>query len=532
MMSSGRSNTLLGRFLRNKSGNFAIAFAFTSVAIFLSVGLAVDYSRSVGQRTRVNNALDAASLATARALSIGEISDTGSAAEDYFKAVFAANLGIDDLGASDYSVDNFTIDTASQTISATAEYDQPLTFISVGSSQTSQAVGTKSAASYGIGDIEVAMVLDVTGSMSGYNITSLKSAATLGIEELLTANTGTDEHVRISLVPYSDSVNAGVLAPYVYPDYNEAESDAPVYDSSYTAGYDVDTFQADYKTNCYYVGYDDGLGITDYADLGDDGYEAFVINAAFPGGYSGRGGDGYVQYASHRGRSRTYTCFLEDDFIVEDDGTSVDNCATDRKAPTSGTSYQYTDANPSYGMISRDSRLDEDGCTSSALVALTSNETTLKNSINGLSTGGCTAGHIGLQWAWYTISKNWADYLPAGSKPGDMSTDDDLAKYIILMTDGAFNTAYAGTSSNSVGCSKSTLSTGHTSSLCTAIKSAGIKIFTIGFGTSNSADTMLEACASPDEGTLTYSYEPNTADELKDTYEHIASLIQSLRLTQ
>ena len=490
-MISLKKPSLARRFLRDKGGNFAIAFAFTSVAIFLSVGLAVDYSMSISEKTRINNALDAASLATARALSIGEVSEQGTEAEDYFKSIFSANLGIDDLAASDYTVKNFNIDTANQTVSATADYDQSLLFMRVGGSkQTTQVVASKSAASYGIGDIEVAMVLDVTGSMAGSNITALKAAAELGVKELLSSNTATDEHVRISLVPYSDSVNAGSLSPYVFPDYNTGKSVAPVYDTSFVgsvngAPYDVETHLESYGANC-----------------------------------------------ALKKNGKMNCKNIPSDFVVKNTGKGQDKCATDRKAPPSGTNYQYTDANPSFGMIPRDSRLKKNTCTSSKVFPLTSKENKLKNQIKNLSTGGCTAGHIGLQWAWYTISKNWADYLPAGSKPDDMSTNDKLAKYIILMTDGAFNTAYAGSNAGDVGCSESTLSKTHTAALCTNIKAAGIKIFTIGFGTSNSADAMLEACASPDEGSLTYSYEPNTAAELASTYQHIASLIQSLRLTQ
>lgn len=475
----------MNRFRVDRGGNFAITFAFASVAIFLSVGLAVDFSRSMVEKTRINNALDAASLATARALSIGEISETGSAAETYFKAIFAANLGVDDLDTSDYSVKNFAIDSESQTVSATADYDQSLTFMRVGTSKTTQVVASKSAASYGIGDIEVAMVLDVTSSMSGSRISALKSAAALGVEELLSVNTPSAEHVRVSLVPYSDSINAGPLASYVYPDYRGATSNAPTGSGSHSAGYDVVAHMQQYDIDC----------------IEDPDGDASCSN-------------------------------VPDNFVVNRDGTRKDDCATDRKAPDSGTSYQYTDANPSFGMISRDSRLRENKCTNSALVALSGNETTLKNAINGLSTGGCTAGHIGLQWAWYTLSKNWADYLPASAKPGDMTINDELAKYIILMTDGAFNTAYAGSTADRVACRESALSKMHTAALCTNIKATGIKIFTIGFSTSDSADMMLESCASPDDGSLTYSYEPNSASELAETYEHIAGLIQTLRLTQ
>ncbi len=544
-MDSHLYRTLLSRFHQDKSGNFAVSFALAATVIFMAAGLAVDYSRSLGTKTRINNALDAASLATSRALSIGEIGTTGKDAENYFKAVFAANVGDDSFDSGTYTLKSFKLNTNTRTVSAEISVDQPLTFLRVGTGRPTQSVASYSATSYGIGSIEVAMVLDVTGSMgsgTGSKLQSLKDAATLGITELLKANTATDENVRISLVPYDFGVNAGVLAKYVYPDYDEAESDAPVYDASFAAGYDVDTFQAPYKTNCYYTQNEDRSPAFQYARYDGAGYEGLLMNAVFSGSRDRRiGGEGLLRPVHHK----TYTCFLPTDFIVEDDGTNVDNCATDRKAPKSSglTSYQYTDENPSKGMISRDSRLDRQAhyhysryyyyrCPSSPLVTLTSNETTLKNAISGLSGGGFTAGHIGLQWAWYTLSHKWAGYIDGtASDPGDMDTDDDLAKFIILMTDGDFNTAYAGTNSSKI-TKQSKRSKNHTDKLCTNIKAAGIKIFTIGYKTSGAADTMLASCASPDEGNFTYSYEPDTASELAGTYAAIVGMIRTIRLTE
>jgi hypothetical protein len=122
------------------------------------------------------------------------------------------------------------------------------------------------------------------------------------------------------------------------------------------------------------------------------------------------------------------------------------------------------------------------------------------------------------------------------------------------MTDGEFNTAFAGVTSeiydncedwDSGRCTEwgremdfnhgnqGTQSRTHTGKLCDAIKAQKIKIFTIGFSMNNStALKMLKNCASPDEGSFTYYYEPDTADELTDTYETIARSIQSLRLVQ
>jgi Flp pilus assembly protein TadG len=501
--------------LRDERGNFAIAMALAATVIFLAAGLAVDYSKALGTKTRINNAVDAAALATARAISIGEISETGNAAKNYFKAVFAANVGDDSFDAATYTLRDFTIDRAKKTVSAVISVDESLTLTRVGSGRTQQTVASRSAANFGIGALEIAMVLDITGSMGRSKLENLKAGAKLGVDELLSANTGTDIHARISLIPYSSVVNAGPLAKYVYPDYNEPKSDAPVYDPALLrrtgVGYDVAAFQRPYLTSA-----------------GDD---------PMCERYSSRKNKRITKRKSkiHRAKLRYWTCpppiaRLPSDFVVNGDGSSIDDCATDRKAPKSGgRSYQYTDADPSHGMISRDSRIGR-WCPAHALVPLSSNKAQLKAALSRLRSGGSTAGHIGLQWAWYTLSHNWAPYIDGtASDPGNLATNPELKKFIILMTDGKFNTAYADVKGRIDAAAKSVL---HTGKLCSNIKAAGIKIFTIGYKTPDSADTMLTKCASPDQNGMTYSYEPNSAAELAETYQKIARLIRTIRLTQ
>lgn len=446
-MDPHRSKNPFSRFFLNKYGNFTIKFALGMTVIFMAAGLAVDYSMSLGTKTRINNALDAATLATARALASGEFDTGGTHALDYFKAVFAANVGDDAFDSSTYTVEHFTIDAKAQTVSGEISTDQWLTLSQIGTGRTTQTVASSSTAGYGVRAIEVAMVLDLSSSMKGSKLSALKTAAKDSIETFLSANTNSRTNVRISLIPYSSAVNVGsFLARYVYADYSEATSNAPTYDAS-------------------------------------------------------------------------------------DDGTNVDNCSTDRKAPSSGTSYRFTDANPSFGMISRDSRLEDDKCLTAELVPLSSNESSLVKTIKNYRVDSGTAGQIGLQWAWYTISHNWANYLPNGSEPGVLSTDSDLAKYIILMTDGQFNKAYAGNSDSSEISSSIALATAN--SLCTAIKSDGIIIFSIGFKLDKiDAKEMLKSCATPDRDDVTYFYEPDTNNELLAAYSNIVQTIQRLNLVE
>ena len=131
-MKSARSRFSAKRFVRNRKGNFAIHFGLAATFIFLAGGLAVDYTLALGSRIRINNALDAASLATGRALAIGEISSTGDAAENYFKAVFAANMGDNAFDSTTYTLKNFNLDMVAKMVSAEVEIDQNLTLLRVG----------------------------------------------------------------------------------------------------------------------------------------------------------------------------------------------------------------------------------------------------------------------------------------------------------------------------------------------------------------------------------------------------------------
>ncbi|MCY6383225.1 VWA domain-containing protein [Hoeflea prorocentri] len=479
-------------------------FALAIGVVFLATGLAVDYSMGLLNKTRVNNALDAATIATARAIAAGDVDPSVSnEAENYLKAVFAANLGVDDVDASKYDVSDIVVDTASQEVSAKASVNQGLYLTQVKLDEDAIKVASSSGVSYGISEVEVAMVLDVTGSMKGSRLKSLKKAAQDAVETLLAVNTPTDTKVRISIVPYAIGVNVGAdLADYVYADSFKAKSDAPVYDASqYSASnkayYDVEDFQDGYSTcHNWDVAYKSG------------GYF-----------YDGSADD----------------CWP---FVTESsDNSNSDYCASERKAPLSSgkTNYQYTDKNPSFGLISRDARLNEDWCPSSPVVLLSDSETTLDNAITGFRANGWTAGHIGLQWGWYTISHNWSDYFPAGSKPADhKDPDEDVSKYIIMMTDGVFNTAYSGINSYGFYSGyQSATAYDHFESLCSQIKSDGITIFSIGYGLSDgsTAEMELDDCATDDTALTQYFYDADTSTELAAAFEGIADTIQNLRLT-
>ncbi|WP_352574605.1 VWA domain-containing protein [Mesorhizobium sp. M0019] len=75
-----------------------------------------------------------------------------------------------------------------------------------------QRVPASTTALYSDKQIEVAMMLDVTGSMAGQKIIDLRAAAANAVDSFLGGQDPSKPRVRVAIVPYANSVNAGTLA--------------------------------------------------------------------------------------------------------------------------------------------------------------------------------------------------------------------------------------------------------------------------------------------------------------------------------
>ncbi len=80
---------MIRRFLKDRRGNFAMLTAISMVPIMGALMLAIDYSEMSRQRQLMQNALDAAGIATARQLLSGA---TDADAKVYATDFFQANL--------------------------------------------------------------------------------------------------------------------------------------------------------------------------------------------------------------------------------------------------------------------------------------------------------------------------------------------------------------------------------------------------------------------------------------------------------
>lgn len=194
---------MLARFGADRRGNVAMMFALCAVAMLGLVGVALDFSRTMMARTSEQNALDAAALAAAELQSRGgaTVADLRKLAEAMISANQTGSVG--HVCASPV----LTRNAVSGRVSINMACDTPTTLSALlGFPKLSFTVA--STAEYARTKLDVAMMLDITGSMSGQKLKDLKAAAKLLVDTVVDP-TGAGDDVRVALAPFSASVNAG-----------------------------------------------------------------------------------------------------------------------------------------------------------------------------------------------------------------------------------------------------------------------------------------------------------------------------------
>jgi Flp pilus assembly protein TadG len=161
-------------------------------------------------------------------------------------------------------------------------------------------------------------------------------------------------------------------------------------------------------------------------------------------------------------------------------------------------------------------------CPGTEVLPLTDDKDVIKATVQSLSTGGVTAGHLGTAFASYLLSPNWSGVWQGASVPANYGKGTQ--KFAVLMTDGEYNTFNGrginnGTKQQSRSAAKDT---------CTAMKARGITVYTVGFMlTDPDAIDVMNDCAS----TPATAFFAEDGDALKAAFSAIANQILTLRLT-
>lgn len=185
----------LARFGAAEDGSVAIFGIMMFVLMIMLSGMAVDIMRYEAERTKIQNTLDAATLAAAN---LDQTLDPESVVDDYFnKAGLSKYLG-------SVQVDeglNY------RTVTADASTEIPTFFMKM-MGINSLPLPAHGQAEERIGQVEISLVLDVSGSMaSNSKIQNLKVAAKQFIDTMF--NSVEPGKLSISIVPYAAQVTAG-----------------------------------------------------------------------------------------------------------------------------------------------------------------------------------------------------------------------------------------------------------------------------------------------------------------------------------
>ena len=153
------------------------------LVMLFAMGISIDGARGFRTATVAGSALDAAALAAAKALRLDNLSDAELTAmvRDYF----IANLSDHDTRAALESI-SVVVDRVINSVQLVADIKLPVT-VSAVMGKEYLTVKVKSAAVFDVKDVEVSMMLDVSGSMDGSKIADLRAAATDLVDIMLPA---------------------------------------------------------------------------------------------------------------------------------------------------------------------------------------------------------------------------------------------------------------------------------------------------------------------------------------------------------
>ncbi|MDP9103742.1 MAG: pilus assembly protein TadG-related protein, partial [Pseudomonadota bacterium] len=196
----------ISRFAGSRAGSITPLFAIIGTfALFPAVAVGVDVARGMSNRNNLQDALDAAALAVAHLPSNSSQATITATAQAWLNA-----------NTRNTSLGPVTLTTAmgTQQVDLTASSTINTMLGSLGSfgGLSQLPVTAHSTVKWGLNHIELALVLDNTGSMSQDNkLSSLQSAASSLVDTLSASATqsGDPNALKIGVVPFSDAVNVG-----------------------------------------------------------------------------------------------------------------------------------------------------------------------------------------------------------------------------------------------------------------------------------------------------------------------------------
>ncbi len=480
----------LSGFARCERGAIMILFALVLMPMVAMMGFGVDYTRVKLMQVRLQFAIDQAAIGLALYSNPDRYGDDLA---QYFGMNFwredNRDVVLDDLDL-DVSEDGRRFDIFARVIVPTLimdKFGEPFSIV-----EARAVIGRDR------GDLELALVMDNTGSMrGGGKIDAMKDAAS----ELIAILYGDEDQIPgqyISLVPYVATVNIGD---------------------------DRESWLQNVRPDIW--GPTSWKGCVMARQSPHDEDDAPPSSAAFEAFYW---------------ETTNWAYANGDNDWIPDRHTRRALGLPVRGWPNEGdVDERNASQNDGYG--------PNLGC-GPAITPLTDSRRVIEDAIDEMEPWhrGGTMANLGLVWGWRTLSPNWRGLWGAPT-PSDYPRDYDArhnTKVVILLTDGENSwydwpngdpqgdyTGYGRLQEGRLGTTSTSTATRRINErmlrTCTAIKEAGITIYTITFRLNNdTARELYEACAS----TSSHYFDSPSNEELRENFRQIANRLGIPRILE
>jgi len=192
MLASVKKKLAARGYIHDENGSIIVFVLVVFSAMFLVGGTAVDLARHENLRSSLQYNLDRAVLAAA---ALKQTQEPNVVVQDYMSKVTTIE---------DFSVDvTSTVTINSRQVSATATANLDTWFLSMAGINT-MPITARSSSEEKIPNLEISLVLDVSGSMGGTKLANLKVAAKQFVTTLLTETE--EDSIAISIVPFNHNV--------------------------------------------------------------------------------------------------------------------------------------------------------------------------------------------------------------------------------------------------------------------------------------------------------------------------------------
>ena len=521
--------TRLRRAFRDERGAIAPMFAVLLVPMVIAAGVGVDVARAMSSRNNLQDALDTVALALAHLPPNTPQATLNSKANAWLNA----NLTDGNLGTVNMTVTQTTgqlVLTASSTVKTT------LTGLAGVSTIPVQAAST---AKWGLTHVEIALVLDNTGSMAGTKLTTLISAANSLVDTLAASTQSSDPTaLKISVVPFSMTVNIGST----YQGQSWLSGVMPT-------AYGTDIFDTA-GTNRFTAFSTLGKSWNGCVESRPQPYDAqdtpptsgatlFVPFFApdEPGDGTGSVSGYYNDYIDDGRSMNNYTWQQVETYAVKYNCKKF-NSNTSATCKTTGTPTVRSGTNSSTGYTYGPNA----GCSLTPLLRLTNDTTAVKTKLGQMQAVGDTNIPLGMMWGWHTLTPS----APFGD--GTPYNTYGVKKIVVLLTDGD-NTMTDNNNSNDsyynglgyiwqgrLGITSGSATTrtskmdARLTQVCSNMKdpTVNITIYTVRIDLSGTAPAALSGCASLPE----YFYDVPDVANLSTAFTAIAGSIGDLRIAK